>query len=205
MRSCPLLQRPWRCDRGPVRFRINLADTGIQARRKAGYGLSALIFVLLVLVGIELACLRAMGRVEADMDLRANGMRAETARLRGSVHPTEQSVRAVEDRLRKEVSLLNDLMAQRRFSWSRLLTELEQRVPNNLSVTDIQTDGRDGTILLDGEAYSLKELSEFSKRLEESRHFLEVFLAREERRDSDDGPVTAFSMKFRYRPVEAPK
>jgi hypothetical protein len=188
-----------------MRFKINLADSSFRERRRAGYGLCGGILILLILMGVDFARFRRVDTAVAEVDGRLRLIRAQTSHLRDELRKMGRGgddASVMENSLRKETHLLNDLIARRRFSWGLFLTELEKRVPDHLSITRIQPEDR--TILLEGVAYSLKELSEFSERLEQDHRFGKLFLTREEHLDTDDGVVVAFSMQFEYHPPSLP-
>ncbi len=184
-----------------MRFTINLADSSFRERRRAWYGLCGGILILLILIGVDVARFRRVDAAVAEVDERLRPIQAETSRLRDELRQMGRGsgdAPATESSLRKEVHLLNDLIARRRFSWGLFLTELEKRVPAHLSITQIKTEDR--TLFLDGVAYSLNELSEFSERLEQDGRFGGLFLTREEHLRTDDGVEVAFSMQSTYHP-----
>jgi Tfp pilus assembly protein PilN len=107
------------------------------------------------------------------------------------IDPTEAGVKD----FNTKISTLNDLIAQRTFSWTLFLNELESAVPNNISVIRLQPKFREGLITLNGKAISLKDLTKFIIRLEDSRVFSEVFL--KDQQTGKEGFID-FTVEFKY-------
>lgn len=77
---------------------------------------------------------------------------------------------------RKKVEAINSIIARETFSWTELLTDLEERVPEGISVTEISPRFNDDTISIKGMARSMKDVLVFVERLGQGRRFAGVFL-----------------------------
>ena len=134
----------------------------------------------------------------------------ENAYLNESLLKVEESRRALEKELRTvgidpteagvkdfnaKIGALNDLIVQRTFSWTLFLNELESAVPANISVIRLQPKFPEGMITLNGKAISLKDLTRFIIRLEDSQVFSEVFLKNQQ--TGKEGFID-FTVEFKY-------
>jgi hypothetical protein len=96
----------------------------------------------------------------------------------------------------EKVAVLNELISHRVFSWTLLLNELESAVPNNISVSRLQPKFPEGVVTLSGKAISLKDLTRFIIKLEDSQDFAEVFLKDQ---STDKEGFVEFTIEFKYR------
>ncbi|MBI5599568.1 MAG: PilN domain-containing protein [Deltaproteobacteria bacterium] len=78
--------------------------------------------------------------------------------------------------IKEKVSLINGIIIQETFSWTGLLTALEQSVPDNVSIIELAPQFTEGKIVVKGMAKSMKDVLEFVSRLGGSKHFTGVFL-----------------------------
>jgi len=98
-------------------------------------------------------------------------------------------------RVAGEVQFANQLIAKRAFSWTRLLTDLEESVPPRISIESISVDTRESEIALDGSAMSLRDLTAFIISLEDHPAFMGAVLVRHRVLESD---AVEFGLKVRY-------
>lgn len=80
--------------------------------------------------------------------------------------------------LKKEAGFINDAIRMETFSWTGLLTGLEECVPPDVSVVQLSPDFREGKVAISGIAKSTREILSFVDRLGGSSHFKDVFLLR---------------------------
>jgi type IV pilus assembly protein PilN len=95
-----------------------------------------------------------------------------------------------------KISILNELIVYKAFSWTLFLNELESAVPDNIAVTRLQPKLPEGMITLTGKAISLKDLTKLVIRLEDSQAFGEVFLKDQ---TTDKEGFVEFTVEFKYR------
>jgi Tfp pilus assembly protein PilN len=106
-------------------------------------------------------------RVSGDR-ARAAELRAEAARLRGSVNPQEIEVASIEARQ------ANALIDRRTFSWTDLFNQFESTFPDNVRVAAVRptVDEKTGLVLtLNVVARSVDDVDELIRRLEGAGSF----------------------------------
>lgn len=121
--------------------------------------------------------------------------------------------------VREEVMFANQLTEKRAFSWTRLLSDLEDAVPPHVSLGSIKVDFQESTVHMEGVADRLQDLNRFVQTLQVHRGFHHAILAKHEvhretsvrtvaRNDSvtedADGRAThhiEFSLAAQYRPT----
>lgn len=97
---------------------------------------------------------------------------------------------------RSQVDSYNGLIAEKAFSWTLLLSELEEAVPGNISVTRLQPHFPNRLMILNGQALSLKDLTRLIIQLEDAAAFEQVFL--KDQKTNHEGFVD-FTIEFKYR------
>lgn len=102
--------------------------------------------------------------------------------------------------LNKKITSINSLLSKRTDFWTFLLSLLEAEVPKNISINSVKPNFTDGNIDLSGEAFSLKDLTDFIIKLEGSPNFKDVFLNNQKVVGKEREMVT-FSLKVKYKPL----
>jgi hypothetical protein len=114
--------------------------------------------------------------------------------------------------LEKEVAFTNQLLANRAFSWTQFLTDLEEAVPGNVSVASVGLSfNKEGvaTITLAGAALTLRDLTVLANELEKHPAFQGVVLSHHQTRPVElTGRAAArlsqetveFALTVTYRP-----
>jgi Tfp pilus assembly protein PilN len=97
--------------------------------------------------------------------------------------------------LSKEVAFANELLQRKTFFWSSLLSDIEGVIPDNIALTRIQLDFKEQRVMLTGSAVSLKDLTQFIIRLEDSPAFKDVFL---ENQKTGEHEWVEFSLNAKY-------
>jgi Tfp pilus assembly protein PilN len=85
-------------------------------------------------------------------------------------------VLAERERLVKELSAMSGLLESRKFSWTRLLTNIEAIVPKGVAMNRVDFNPHDGTLSVEGMAQSPEALRNLIVGLERSASFKEPFL-----------------------------
>ncbi|MER3422042.1 MAG: hypothetical protein C4293_01215, partial [Nitrospiraceae bacterium] len=80
-------------------------------------------------------------------------------------------------RLSQEVAFANRLLEQQAFSWTRFLGDLEEAVPPHVSIRSVALNFKDSVITLNGEALTLKDVTELVNGLENHSAFRNVVLS----------------------------
>lgn len=161
-------------------FRINLST------RYRGYlGLTRIVLVLIAAV-LVVAIVWDLQQVVA-LSSEASQMEPAVARVRAQDRYFVKQARsenidlseAALQRLPEEVGFANRLIAERTFSWSKLLGELEETVPPGLAINGVQHDlGKTVTIRLSGSATSLETITAFTLSLGSHPAFYDPELVR---------------------------
>jgi Tfp pilus assembly protein PilN len=99
-------------------------------------------------------------------------------------------------RLSSEVTLANQLLEKRTFSWTTFLTELEQATPPRLALTSVRLDPAGTTVQLTGTAMSLEDITAFTVGLQNHATFKDPVLA--QHRVGSSGLVE-FDVTVQYR------
>jgi len=115
---------------------------------------------------------QAAGRSEAGN--RAFKQKMDTEGLSRSAEQLEL--------LRADVAFANQLAEKRRFSWTRLLSDLEEAVPAQVSITSIKPKFDESIVVLEGVADHLHDLDRFVQQLQHHRAFRQAVLGKHEMR-----------------------
>lgn len=84
------------------------------------------------------------------------------------------------ERLRADVAFANQLAEKRSFSWTRLLSDLEEAVPAQVSITSIKPNFDESIVVLEGVAEHLQDLDRFVQKLQHHRAFRQAVLGKHE-------------------------
>ena len=86
-----------------------------------------------------------------------------------------------------KIAFANLLSEKRAFSWTRLLSELEETVPANVSIGSVKLDFQQSNIAVDGLARSLQDVNVFVQTLQTHRAFQKAVLAKHEMHKGREG------------------
>jgi hypothetical protein len=86
-----------------------------------------------------------------------------------------------------KIAFANLLSEKRAFSWTRLLSELEETVPANVSIGSVKLDFQQSNIVVDGLARSLQDVNVFVQTLQTHQAFQKAVLAKHEVHKGRDG------------------
>lgn len=120
-------------------------------------------------------------------------------------------------RVKEEVALANQLVDKRAFSWTQLLSDLEEAIPTHIALESIKPNFQDETVVLDGVAERLQDIDALVQTLQDHGGFRQAVLVRHEflgtrsrdalvsaarKRDRDalvDESTVQFSLVAQYR------
>jgi hypothetical protein len=94
-----------------------------------------------------------------------------------------------------KIAFANLLSEKRAFSWTRLLSELEETVPANVSIGSVKLDFQQSNIVVDGLARSLQDVNLFVQTLQTHRAFQNAVLAKHEVHKGRDGEAVTMSIE----------
>ncbi|MBI5561016.1 MAG: PilN domain-containing protein [Deltaproteobacteria bacterium] len=100
------------------------------------------------------------------------------SRLEKSLPPEKPSPRGAMDpqSARKKVEAINNIIVRETFSWTGLLSDLEEGVPENISIVEISPQFGDRRITVKGMARSMNDVLNFVARLPKGGRFSDAFL-----------------------------
>ena len=167
---------------------------------RAVLGLIALVVLALTIFHvIHLLSLRATEQVlsarATEALEEAERLRGDAVRMRGQVDPREL------EQVAMAASEANDVIAQRAFSWTRFLAQIESTLPPDVRVTSIEPRIEEGQVrvAIDVEAQRAADLATFMDALEGESTFRNVLPA--ESLYAEDGVLEA-SLEGEYVPEE---
>ena len=98
-----------------------------------------------------------------------------------------------------EVSLANQLLAKRNFSWTNFLSGLEEAFPPRVSIKGVRLDPASAVIHMTGAAATVEDVTALTLKLQSHPVFHDPVLGQHHL--GDDGLVE-FDLKIKYRPQE---
>jgi Tfp pilus assembly protein PilN len=101
--------------------------------------------------------------------------------------------------LPEEVSLANQLLAKRNFSWTQFLSGLEEVIPPRVSIKGVRLDPASAVIYLTGAAATVEDITALTLKLQSHAVFHDPVLG--EHHLGSNGLVE-FDLKLKYRPQE---
>lgn len=101
--------------------------------------------------------------------------------------------------LPEEVSLANQLLAKRNFSWTQFLSGLEEVIPPRVSIKGVRLDPVSAVIYLTGAAVTVEDITALTLKLQSHAVFHDPVLG--EHHLGSNGLVE-FDLKLKYRPQE---
>jgi Tfp pilus assembly protein PilN len=173
-------------------FDLNLSTRPFPAYRATNI---ALTIGLLALLGVSAwqaqaylhysASTRQILAEERNLNARAQALAGQVAELSGRLDRPEAAAKL------KEIDYLNNLIARKGFSWTRIFATLERIVPDSVHLTtlrpEIQENGR-LRLRIDARGRSVADISDFIDLLQESKVFEEVNVSYDEKVDENVAP-----------------
>jgi Tfp pilus assembly protein PilN len=155
--------------------------------------LAALVLVLTVQHALVIRRLRpgrTLGPQAAALDQELRNLKAEAERLRGT---------RVDPAAAAHWSILKDLVDRRMFSWTGLLSVLEDALPLSIRLVSIMPNVQKGeiTVSLDAVARSKDDGLDFIRILEERDEFFDVVPVS---RGGQEGTAFYYTMKYKSIP-----
>ncbi|GAB4166450.1 MAG: hypothetical protein Tsb0017_01690 [Geothermobacteraceae bacterium] len=173
---------------------INLA-TRQHLNRRAIYTLYLVIsFLLLFLLGSNLYYLRS-GRTQLA---RLDAHIAELRQQLGIERQAEPVGEEVFQALLKKIRFANQVIERDSYRWSLLLGHIEQVLPDNVRVSSVHPQFKEGRVRLTGEARDVTDLQALLDNLAESSFFSEVAILSQQVDESQDGEkLVRFNVEVR--------
>jgi Tfp pilus assembly protein PilN len=168
---------------------ITINFAGVDYRRLA-VTRAALIGVMVLLVlcagwlSLQLRSYRDQG---AAMERQTAELAASQAKLRPEMQERQ--------RLMKDLNAMSGLLEARRFSWTRLLTAIEEAFPSGIALTRVELNPREQIVVLEGAAQSPEALSTLMIGLQRSGSFRNPLL----KHQSMDKGDLSFNVTVQYQ------
>jgi type IV pilus assembly protein PilN len=165
-------------------IRINLLP--VRASKKREFGRQQIVFVALILILAGIGNYFWYSRVDGEltaMDQQIARTRSEIAQLEktiGEVKSIKEDKKALEDKLK-----ILDALKKGRSGPVRVMDDLATIIPPKVWLMDYSETG--GAVSMTGRAAAYEDLSAFSKKLKESKHFSNVNI--KSARQAADGTV----------------
>jgi Tfp pilus assembly protein PilN len=99
-------------------------------------------------------------------------------------------------KLQMEVSLANQLLTKRHFSWTQFLSALEAAIPQHVSIKSIRLDPGSAVVHMTGLAVTVEDVTALTVTLQDHAVFHDPVL--DQHRVGSDGLVE-FDLTLRYR------
>lgn len=187
--------------RPPDALRLNLSHSRHQAMGRACAALAAVSLFLIGLTVWDLWEARALRDQAAVVEQALARVQEQDRRVQQAAQTegVDLSDGAL-GKLTGDVAFANELIAQRAFSWTRFLSDLEDAVPPGVSIRQIRLNSKGAAVTIGGSALSLKELAALVISLEDHRTFTDANLLEHRVQEND---VVNFSVTAHYQPREA--
>jgi Tfp pilus assembly protein PilN len=147
---------------------INFATGNYRLQARVFQGLAVLSVLLAVAMAVILGSSVLLRRDIAALDKNVKEIQA-----------AEEQVKPLlleRDRIVKDLTAMSGLVQARSFSWTHLLTDLEQVVPVGVALVKVELDPKEHTLNLDGSARSPESLRNLMVALERSAGFRDPYL-----------------------------
>lgn len=171
----------------PVSWDMNFATRDYRLSRRLVAGL-AMAGVVLLLAGLVTAwTIQGYRGKKAALDKQTADLAARTEQV--------QPLLAERDRLLNDLNSLSGLIEARKFSWTKLLTGIEEAFPPGAALERVQYKPKDRTLVLEGRAQSPEALRNFVVGLEKSPLFQDPLL----KHQSVERGAISFTVGAHYR------
>lgn len=149
-------------------FSIDFASRNYRLLSLVHRGLIAGSAVLVVMVVVIVWSYASYRSDIASLDARLAALAAQEEAFRPLLAEKEQFV--------KELGAMSALIESKKFSWTRLLTDIEKMFPTGVALTVVAYNQKDRSTALDGHATSPEALRNLIVGLERSTAFVDPFL-----------------------------
>ena len=132
-----------------------------------------------------------------DMQARFDHVRMQDQQLLAEAHQTGIDLSGPSlQQLPAEVSLANQLLIKRHFSWTQFLSALEAAIPQHVSIQSIRLDPGSAVVRMTGLAVTVEDVTALTVTLQDHALFRDPVLG--QHRVGSDGLVE-FDLTLRYR------
>jgi len=183
-------------------FHLDLASRYRWYVKPVRVGLAALCILACLLIAWTVALMGNRLTELREMQTRLDQVRDQDRQLvagarQEGIDLSAQSLQT----LPSEVSLANELLAKRSFSWTQFLSGLEEAIPQRVSIKGVRLDSVGGTVHLTGAAITVEDITALTVKLQDHPVFRDPVL--EHHHVGGDGLVE-FDLSLKYNLEKAP-
>ncbi len=174
-----------------INLRVGTVVSRNRVRQWAILGLAVLIGINLLLVGwlirlhMHNSNLESSWQTQQAQPLKSKGFKG--------VKPVRKKQQAVQ---KDQVTLVNHLIQEDAFSWTRLLGRLEKTLVPGVRLVSIRPDVRKKHLMIVGQAKDPARLRQYLTSLLQSPWFKETYLSRQVKKDRDTTEGHFFPVDF---------
>jgi Tfp pilus assembly protein PilN len=165
-------------------LRTNLSTRPFYNIRAVHMALGALAFVVAVMTLLNLVQLVSLSRSERTLGARADQAEEQANKLREDARRIRSQIDAKElNQVAAAAQEANAIIDLRTFSWSKLFSEIEATLPENVRLTNFSPEeDRQGRLIVNlrVQARRVQDLESFIDALEKTGRFHEVLAAEEQ-------------------------
>ncbi|MDH4226242.1 MAG: PilN domain-containing protein [Deltaproteobacteria bacterium] len=102
-------------------------------------------------------------------------------------------------RIKDETVAVNSIIGRKAFSWTTLLTHIEESVPASVTIVDIAPEPESGNVEINAMASSFDDAMSFVEKLSKSGRFSEAFLKAHDEKTIGGAKKIMFSVHAVYK------
>lgn len=183
-------------------LRTNLSTRPFYNERGVHGVLGVLAFIVIVLTIFNLTQIVLLTRRQSSLSREATAAETRAAELRARAAQTRQALNSQQlDSIAIAAREANTIIGHRLFSWTDLLNQLGDALPENVRITALRPNVEgDGpiTVTMSVTAQSVGDIEQFMANLEKTQAFSEVYPLDDE--PAEGGGVRA-SLEGKYAPA----
>lgn len=161
-----------------------------------------LTFYVCAVFGFALALLFLIRGVQTQRQIAPLQQHlAKLQKRKAEMKPNRVRLPAVKkmDKVRQQVTELNNLSGGKGWPLARMLTRLEQLLPSSVYLTSLQHRQQSGDVRFIAVASRAEVLTRFLKRLEQEPHFSDVLLVRQTQKRKAGRVYIQYEVKLKER------
>ncbi len=181
-------------------FQLDLSSRNRPYLAPAQFALMALCAVVALLIAWSVVRTAGLSYDRQKLEARLSQVREQERQLallagQDGLDLSQGSLQ----RLPAEVSLANQLLAKRNFSWTQFLSGLEEAIPPRVAIKSVRLDPGSAFIHLTGAALTVEDVTALALKLQNHPIFHDPVLG--QHHAGGDGLVE-FDLSLKYRPKE---